>query len=93
MITVRQKNIIKTVLEPYNPKFIGIFGSYATNEQTGESDIDILVDFAPGITLLDIIGMEQELTERLGCKVDLVTKSSVNKYIDPYIQKNLIKIA
>jgi predicted nucleotidyltransferase len=39
---------------------------------------------------LEIIGIEQELTEKLGIKVDLVSKKSVNKYIESEILKDLI---
>lgn len=92
MITNTQKTIIKEVLNPYRPSLVGIFGSYARNEQTHSSDMDILVDLKQKINLLDLIGIEQELTELLGIKVDLITLRSVNDKLKPYIQKDLIRI-
>ena len=71
---------------------IGVFGSYARNEQTKESDLDLLIDFNSKINLLDLIGLEQELSEVLGIKVDLVTKRSVKENLLPFIQKDLIRI-
>jgi len=92
MISEKQKNIIKKITGKYNAKMVGIFGSYARNEQTKESDLDVLIDFDSKINLLDIIGLEQELSELLGIKVDLVTLKSVNKKLETYINQDIIRI-
>jgi uncharacterized protein len=92
MISKRQQDIIIRELLQYKPILIGIFGSYARNENNSESDLDILVSFDSDITLFDIIGLEQELTKKLGVKVDLVTEKSLSKKIEPYINQNLINI-
>lgn len=92
MINSEQKNIIKHTLKKYNPSVLGVFGSYARNEQKKESDLDLLVDFNQTLNLLDLIGLEQELSEKLGVKVDLITTKSLNKNIKPYIEKDLISI-
>ena len=92
MLTTAQKNTIKKVVSKFNPKLVGIFGSYARNEQQRESDLDILVDFNDSVNLVELIGLEQELTELLGIKVDLVTLKSVNPSLNKYIQQDLIRI-
>jgi len=92
MLSSQQEIIIKNTLSKYSPSLVGIFGSYARNEQTTSSDIDILIDFEHKVTLLDLIGLEQELSELLGIKVDLVTVKSVNEQLRLYIQKDLIRI-
>lgn len=92
MITSQQKNTIREIAKKFNPAMIGIFGSYARNEQTKESDLDLLINFNSKITLLDLIGLEQELSEVLGIKVDLVTERSVKKDLLPLIHKDLIRI-
>lgn len=86
-----QKEII-SVMAKYKPTRIDIFGSYARNEQTPHSDLDILVDFGETVNLLDIIGIEQELSERLGVKVDLITIRSLNPRIKQHIEKDLISL-
>lgn len=74
--------IILDHLKKYNPQLVGLFGSYARAEQTTESDMDILVSFPEAISLLTLIRMENELTEKLGIKVDLVTEGAIkNKRI------------
>lgn len=92
MITLQQEKTIREITGKYNPVFIGIFGSYARNEQTDKSDLDLLVDFDTKINLLELIGLEQELSEILGIKVDLVTMKSVNERLKPYIEQDLIRI-
>ena len=68
---------------------VGIFGSYARNEPTDKSDLDILIDIDGHVNLLQLIGLEQELSELLGIKVDLVTERSVHPRLKPYILKDL----
>jgi len=60
---------------------ISIFGSYVRGEATPESDLDIIVEFDEGISLLDIVGFELDLSEQLGIKVELLTEKSISPYI------------
>ncbi len=92
MLTTQQKDVIKETLKSYDPALIGIFGSYARNEQTESSDLDLLIDLQKQFNLLDLIGLEQQLTDLLGIKVDLVTMRSLNEQLKSYIQRDLIRI-
>lgn len=92
MISQQQEKIIKNITQKYNPVLVGVFGSYARNEQTPQSDLDILIDFSSTINLLELVGLEQELSEVLGIKVDLVTLKSVSQKLSPYIHQDLIRI-
>ncbi len=71
--------------EKYNVKTLGIFGSYIRGEQTKKSDVDILVEFEKPIGLLNFVGMELELSEMLGKKVDLVPKNALKPRIGKHI--------
>ncbi|MCH7557810.1 MAG: nucleotidyltransferase family protein [Planctomycetes bacterium] len=72
----------KSVLEDkYHVHTLGIFGSYIHNEQPGDSDLDILVDFTAPISLFEFIDMEEELSELLNVKVDLVSRNALKPYI------------
>jgi uncharacterized protein len=92
MITSQQEQIIKQVTRKFQPSMIGIFGSYARGEAHEDSDLDILIDFPTQLSLLDLIGLEQELSEILGIKVDLVTLKSVNQLLKDHIEADLIRI-
>jgi predicted nucleotidyltransferase len=92
MITSNQATIIKNILDRINPTLIGVFGSYARGEENENSDLDLLIDFEQKVDLLELIGIEQELTELLGIKVDLITERSVHSKLKSFIEKDLIRI-
>ncbi len=58
---------------------IGIFGSVVRGEDRPDSDLDILIDLDndSSLTLFGLIDLEQEYSERLGQKVDLVIKDDL----------------
>jgi hypothetical protein len=91
MITDQQREIVLKHLRPLHPLKIGIFGSYARGENSSQSDLDILVslDYSKRISLLDLIGVEQDISDELGIEVDLVTEKSLNPLIRPYVEKDV----
>lgn len=92
MITPKQVQQIKNITDKIQPTLVGVFGSYARGEEDETSDLDLLIDFDQKIDLLEIIGLEQELSEILGVKVDLVTRRSINDALKIYIEADLIRI-
>ncbi len=80
---------IISILKKHGVKKISIFGSYARDEQTPVSDIDIIVEFIGEISLLEIVGIEQELYASLGRKVDLLTENSISPYLIDSIKKEM----
>ena len=87
------KNIILSHLKGFNPVKVGIFGSFARGDNKKGSDIDILVEFKKAPSLLTLIKLENDLSEILGVKVDLVTTGALkNMRIKKSIQKDLINI-
>jgi len=58
-----------------------LFGSVLRDDFAPDSDLDILVTFAPGAdwSLLDHLRMEQELADLLGRKIDLLSKRAVEQ--------------
>ena len=80
-------------LKDYDPVKVGIFGSFARGENKKGSDIDVLVEFKESPSLLTLIRLENDLSEILGIKVDLVTTGAIkNKRIKKSIKKDLINI-
>lgn len=68
---------------------LSLFGSQLKGTAGPDSDIDLLVEFAPGHTptLFGIAGMEIELTELLGRKVDLRTAGDLSRYFREEVVK------
>lgn len=71
----------------YGIKDIGLFGSYLRDEQSENSDIDILIDFEPEKENFDNYMAVYDIIERLfvNQKVDIVTKNGLSPYIGPKI--------
>lgn len=64
---------IETLAQQYQAVQVRIVGSVARQEARRDSDIDFLVQFAPGASLYDLAGLRQALSELLGCPVDVIS--------------------
>jgi len=82
-------NKIKTILMENDIEFAGIFGSYARGEEKPDSDIDILVRFSKPKSIFDLTGLELELSDKLGKKVQIVSEKYIHPYILPYVSRDL----
>jgi predicted nucleotidyltransferase len=58
---------------------LGVFGSYVRGQQTEDSDLDVLVDLQDAVGLLELAGLQHDLSEALGLKVDLVMRDAVKR--------------
>ncbi len=85
---------ILSVLLPWGVERVSLFGSVIREEDTPESDVDILVRLKPlgerPSLGLKWIGLEQELSRILEREVDLVSESGLSPYIRPYIEEDLV---
>lgn len=71
---------------------LDLFGSYARNEQTPDSDVDLLVEFNGPIGL-EIIDLIEDLEKLLGVnKVDLTSKKYLKPHYKTYIENDLIHV-
>lgn len=95
-----KEDILKT-LRKHKPKLtqlgvraIGLFGSYAREEQTEASDIDLLIDFEPEKEKFDDLMAACDMIESLfgNQKVEIVTKSGLSPYIGPKILCNVLYV-
>jgi uncharacterized protein len=75
----------------YGLSKIAVFGSYARNQQTAESDIDILVEFNMPIGI-EFIDLADELEQILFTKVDLVSKRGLKERHFKAIEKELFYV-
>ncbi|MBZ5586912.1 MAG: nucleotidyltransferase family protein [Acidobacteriia bacterium] len=64
---------VLSLAEKRGARNVRVFGSVARGEQRPDSDLDLLVDFDPGRSLLDLTGLWIDLENALGCKVDVVS--------------------
>jgi uncharacterized protein len=80
------------VQQQYRIRQLGIFGSFVRGEQTENSDIDLLVEFDPNTRfgLLTFCQLENDLSELLKCKVDLVMKDGLKPRLGERILQEVI---
>jgi predicted nucleotidyltransferase len=72
---------------------VRVVGSVARGEDTENSDIDFLVDTAPGTTLFDIGGLYEDLEELLGVSVDIVTSGGrMHEYMRMTIERDAVHL-
>jgi len=75
IVATLNKNYI-LLRQKYNINELCIVGSYASGDQTENSDLDIMVDFEEPIGL-EVVDLRDELEEILGLEVDLILKLGV----------------
>ncbi len=95
-----QTNILQ-ILKTYKPKLskfgisnLGLFGSYSKDEQSDNSDIDILIDFEPNKENFDNYMAVYDLLESVfkDEKVEVVTKNGLSPYIGPKILNEVLYV-
>ena len=90
-----QLEVLKPVLrEKYGVETIGVFGSYVRGEQTKKSDVDVLVVFseAARVGFFEFLELEEFLSNKLGVKVDLVTRDALKPYIGKRILEEVVMV-
>ncbi len=89
MNSAQAQSIILPFLHKYGVKKADLFGSCARGDATGESDIDLLVELPQSASLLDYIGLKQDLEDALGRNVDLVEYDAIKPKLRPYILRDI----
>ena len=69
---------------------LGVFGSFARDQQRSDSDVDLLVEFEEGAKTFDhFMGLALLLEDLLGRRVELVTPEALSPYIGPRILREV----
>lgn len=86
------KKKVIPILKKNDVEFAGVFGSYARGGARPDSDVDLLIRYKDIKTksLVNLIGLENNLSEQLGKKVQLVTEGAVHPDIKNSIINDLI---
>ena len=76
LLRAKREDILR-IAARHGARDVRVFGSVARGEAREDSDIDLLVEFAPGRTLLDQAALALDLQELLGRKVDVLTEGGL----------------
>lgn len=91
-IIMKKRDEILHITSMHGATNVRIFGSVARDEAASDSDIDFLVEFDSGRSLIDHVALIQDLEDLLGVEVDVVTESALHWYIKPRIPEEAIPL-
>jgi uncharacterized protein len=72
-----KRDAVRSMVGRYSASNPRVFGSTLLGTDHEGSDLDILVDALPGATLFDLGGLQEELQDLLGVRVDVLTPSDL----------------
>ena len=77
----KYRSQILAIAARYGASNLRIFGSVARGNSTAKSDLDLLIDLEDDRTLLDQIGLKQDLEDLLNCSIDITEVFSLHPLI------------
>ena len=86
------KSMLQEILKNFAVKKAILFGSYAKNQPTVDSDIDLLVNFKQPIDMFDFMDLQEHLSKIFRKKIDLGTINSLKKFVKNSILKEAIAL-
>ena len=91
-IIVSRKDQILALAAKYGASNVRVFGSVARGTADENSDVDFLVNLAPGRSLFDLGGLLYELQKLLGRNVDVITPAGLRPRIRDRVLKEAVPI-
>ena len=91
LLKTRRGEILQIAAQ-HGAKNVRIFGSAARGDSGPASDIDFLVEMEDGRSLLDLVGLWQDLEELLGRKVDVVEPEGLHWYVRDRVIKEAVPL-
>ena len=94
-VQTKERAVVKirkhqTGIKSFGVKRLGLFGSFTRDQQRKDIDVDVLVEFEPGLKTFDnFIHLAFFLEDIFKRRVDLVTLDALSPYIEPHILKEV----
>jgi hypothetical protein len=85
-LSTQERQAVLRIAAKYGARNLRVFGSTARGAATIQSDIDLLVELEQGRSLLDQVGLKQELEQLLNRRVDVVIEGGLS----PYLEKRIL---
>jgi len=90
-ITARLTELKPILQQKYPVAAIALFGSYARNEQTEASDVDVMIELNGKIGI-EFFKMADEIEDYLGIKTDVASKNGIKPRYFDFIKSDLIYV-
>jgi predicted nucleotidyltransferase len=89
---LRHRDQIARIAARYGASDVRVFGSMARGDATEHSDLDLLVRFEPGRSLLDQGGLVMELRELLGIRVDVLSEGALSGRFGDVVRREAVPL-
>ncbi len=87
-----QREEILRIAARHGARYVRVFGSVIRGEDDERSDIDFLVELETGRSLFDLGGLQYELEQLLGCRVDVVTERGLKSRIRERVLQEAVPV-
>jgi predicted nucleotidyltransferase len=91
-IIAKIENALTDLRPQYHIDSLGVFGSYVRNDQTADSDLDVLVTFSQAPSLFTFIRLENTLSDLVGVQVDLVMEDGLKPGIADRVLEEVVRL-
>ena len=71
---------------------LSLFGSVARGDHTATSDVDLVADFVHGLSILDLVSIENRLTDLLGTTVDLSDRTMLKQFVRSQTEREALHV-
>ena len=88
----RLREHLPSLRRRYGVRELWLFGSYVRNEQSEDSDLDVLIEFSETPGMFKFVRLERELSDLLGISVDLVTQGALKPNISRRILNQVMGV-
>jgi predicted nucleotidyltransferase len=88
----QRRSAILRIATKYGARNVRVFGSATHGADVQPNDIDLLIDLESGRSLLDQVGLKQELEELLGREVDIIVKGGISPYLEERIRSEAVPL-
>lgn len=90
-LRARRQEILSSACD-HGAHNVRVFGSTVRGEATAGSDVDLLVEMEPGRSLVDLVGLWQDLKDLLGVEVDVLSEGGVSPYLHERIHAEAVPL-
>ena len=91
ILQAKRADILRIAAQ-YGARNVRVFGSAARGEEGPSSDVDFLIEFEEGRSVLDLAGLWQDVEELLGRKVDVAEPEGLHWYILDRVLKEAVPL-
>jgi predicted nucleotidyltransferase len=87
-----QRAAVLELARRHGARSIRVYGSVARGQATEQSDLDLLVEWEPDRSLLDVVGLKQDLEDLLGVTVDIGSERGLHWFIRDEVLREAVPL-